>query len=64
MKTLKNDEKPHIFLQNSMQTLGLYATEAHDGQKNPRENMEVDGQSRKIMPKQTNESEEQSTVHS
>ena len=64
MKTLKNDEKPHIFLQNSMQTLGLYAAEAHDGQENPRENMEVDGQSRKIMPKQTNEFEEQSTVHS
>lgn len=40
-----------------MQIIGLYATKADDGQEDTRENMEVDGQSRKIMPKQTNELE-------
>lgn len=64
MKSLKNDEKPNIFLQDSMQTLGLYATKANDGQEDTREDMEAHGQSRKVVSKQTNEFEEQSAIHS
>lgn len=60
----KDDEKPNIFLQDTIQTIGLYATEADDWQENAREDMEVDGQSRKTMPKQADEFKEQSAFYS
>lgn len=61
---MKNDEKLNIFLQNSMQTNGLYATEADDRQEDFGEDMEADGQSSEAVSTEQDEPQKQSAIHS
>jgi hypothetical protein len=63
-RRVKNDEKSHILLKNSVQIEWLHSTEINDGQENTWKDMEADGQSGEVMSTEQNEFEEFSAIHS